>query len=172
VTAVLLDFYGTLAAAARPGDWFDSILADRGYTLDVEINRRWSVVAWDGTTHHEHSVDEATYQAWEDRRWRGLLDDHGVPEAEHDDLVADLRHWRDGFRMVAYEESVEVLTALADGGHRLVVCSNWDWDLDDHLEPTRRSTRKRSRSPASNRRTRSSWATPGTPTSRDPTGWA
>lgn len=136
MTAVLLDFYGTLAAAENPGDWFASILTDRGYELDPEVNRRWSVVAWDGTTHHEHSVDEAAYQAWEDERWRGLLTDHAVPESDHPELVAALRHWRDAFRMVAYAESAEVLAALADAGHRLVVCSNWDWDLDDHLEAT------------------------------------
>ena len=136
MTAVLLDFYGTLAVAERPGNWFESILTSRGHELDPDINDRWSIVAWDGATHHEHSLDEATYQAWEDRRWRRLLTDHGIPVAEQDDLVADLRHWRDDFAMVAYAETAAVLRALADGGHRLVVCSNWDWDLDEHLEAT------------------------------------
>lgn len=136
MTAVLLDFYGTLAVADRPGNWFASILTGRGYELDPVINARWSVVAWDGATHHEHSVDEAAYKAWEDRRWLRLLADHDIPADEHDDLVAEIRHWRDGFEMVAYDETASVLAALAAAGHRLVVCSNWDWDLDDHLRAT------------------------------------
>jgi putative hydrolase of the HAD superfamily len=125
MTAVLLDFYGTLATAERPSDWFESILTERGHTLDPEVNRRWSVVAWDGATHHEHSVDEATYQAWEDRRWR-----------EHGELVAARRRGREDFPMVASDETAAVLAELAGAGHRLVVCSNWDWDLDDHLAAT------------------------------------
>ena len=136
MSAVLLDFYGTLAVAERPGDWFESILTERGYRLDPEINARWSVVAWDGATHHEHSTDEATYQAWEDRRWRRLLADHDIPTPEHDELVAELRAWRDAFAMVAYPEAADVLRRLDADGHRLVVCSNWDWDLDDHLDST------------------------------------
>jgi putative hydrolase of the HAD superfamily len=136
VTTVLLDFYGTLAVAARPENWFESILTERGHALDPEINRRWSVMAWDGATHHEHSVDEHAYQAWEDRRWTRLLADHGIAPEEHDDLIGALRHWRNQFEMVPYDESATVLAELANAGHRLVVCSNWDWDLDDHLEAT------------------------------------
>jgi putative hydrolase of the HAD superfamily len=136
MTTVLLDFYGTLAVAARPGDWFDAILVDRGHRLDPVINARWSVVAWDGATHHEHSADEASYQAWEDDRWTRLLTDHGIPTDEHGELIAALRHWRDAFEMVAYDESAAVLAELRDAGHTLVVCSNWDWDLDDHLRST------------------------------------
>lgn len=136
MTAVLLDFYGTLAVAERPGNWFESLLTDRGHQLDPDVDARWSVVAWDGETHHEHSVDEAAYQAWEDARWRGLLTDHRIPDDEHDELVEELRHWRDAFSMVAYEEAAAVLTELDAAGHRLVVCSNWDWDLDEHLSAT------------------------------------
>lgn len=136
MSAVLLDFYGTLAEAARPGDWFDSILTERGHELDPEINRRWSVTAWDGATHHEHSADEAAYRAWEDDRWRRLLVDHDVPAAEQEELIAALRDWRDAFEMVAYDEAAAVVGRLADAGHTVVVCSNWDWDLDDHLEAT------------------------------------
>jgi putative hydrolase of the HAD superfamily len=136
VTAVILDFYGTLAVAENPGNWFENILTERGHTLDPEVNRRWSVVSWDGTTHDEHSADEATYQAWEDRRWRRLLADHDIPEPQHDDLVAALRHWRDAFEMVAYDETAAVLDTIRAAGHRLVVCSNWDWDLDEYLAAT------------------------------------
>ncbi|MEL7210969.1 MAG: HAD hydrolase-like protein, partial [Actinomycetota bacterium] len=111
-------------------------LTARGYELDPQVNAMWSVVAWDGATHHEHSTDEATYQAWEDRRWRRLLAGHDIPPSEHDELVAELRAWRDDFSMVPYPESADVLRQLDEAGHRLVVCSNWDWDLDEHLADT------------------------------------
>ena len=151
-------------------------------------------MAWDGATHHEHSVDEAAYQAWEDRRWRRLLTDHGIPRTDQDDLrgrapalAGRLRHG--GLR----RDRPPCCTTWPTAGHRLVVCSNWDWDLDEHLEATGlaelihdrvSSAWVGSRKPhpliyekalalgGAAPTTPSSSATPGRPTSKGPDVWA
>ena len=135
-TAVLFDFYGTLATAARAARWWESVFALRGHELDPTVLDRWDVRAWDGTTHHDHSRDEAAYRAWERHRWQRAATDHGVTGGERDELVDELERWRDRFTMVAYDDAAPVLAALGEAGHRLIVCSNWDWDLDKHLEAT------------------------------------
>lgn len=134
--AVLLDFYGTLGESDWEEWWMGTVLAERGYAFRDGVDRRWSANAWDGQAHDEHSRSEAHYREWESARWRGLLRELEVVEGDLDDLVEALHERRGEFRMRAYPETREVLAELRARGLRLAVCSNWDWDLDRHLEET------------------------------------
>src|SRR5207244_3133094 len=74
------------------------------------------------------------YRAWMRERWLGLLRGCGVPHAHHAAVLESIETKRASWRMRLYPEVPEVLRALKDRGLRLVVCSNWDWDLDRQLE--------------------------------------
>jgi putative hydrolase of the HAD superfamily len=56
-----------------------------------------------------------------------------VPASEHAELLAAIEAERQSWVMALYPESREVLEALRARGVRIVLCSNWDWDLDDHV---------------------------------------
>jgi putative hydrolase of the HAD superfamily len=122
-----------LAASEYDGNWMSELLAEHGHRLVDGADRRFASDAWDGEEHHEHSVDEATYRAWMHARWRQLLDACAVPADAHDSLIEAIEARRAAWKVVAYPEVPGVLRELRDRGHRLVVCSNWDWDLDRHL---------------------------------------
>ena len=136
VTTVLFDFYGTLAESDWESWWLGEILEARGYEFRPTADNTWSANAWDGQTHDEHSVDEAAYEAWEMDRWRGLLRDHEIHEDDVESIVKEFHTRRGEFTMVPYEESLEVLRELRGRGLRIAICSNWDWDLDRHLDET------------------------------------
>jgi putative hydrolase of the HAD superfamily len=136
VRAVLFDFYGTLAAAEWD-EWFvETVLRERGYRLDPEADRRWTADVYDGHEHLEESQSEERYASWIRTRTRGLLRDCGVPDEELDAVVAAMDEGRARFRMKPYPETIAVLEELKARGLLVVVCSNWDWDLDDHLRHT------------------------------------
>jgi putative hydrolase of the HAD superfamily len=134
VRAVLLDFYGTLGESDWVEHWFHQVVAERGYELDRDADRRWAIEAWDGREHGEHSADEAAYNRWERERWREVLVASDVAEADLVALLADVDERRRRFRMRVYDEVPGVLAELRARGLRLGICSNWDWDLDRHLE--------------------------------------
>jgi putative hydrolase of the HAD superfamily len=136
IRAVIFDFYGTLGESEWQEWWMESILAERGHRLDPAAVLKWSANAWDGREHHEHSASEEHYAAWERGRWRAMLGECGVPEDEVEAVVAALDVRRAEFSMRLYPETLEVLRELKARGLRLAVCSNWDWDLDRHLEST------------------------------------
>jgi putative hydrolase of the HAD superfamily len=133
VRAVLLDFYGTLGESDWVEHWFRQVVAERGYRLDDEADRRWAVERWDGLEHAEHSASEDDYARWERERWRTVLLASDVAEADVVALVDAIEERRAVFRMSLYPEVPDVLAALRARGLRLGVCSNWDWDLDRHL---------------------------------------
>jgi putative hydrolase of the HAD superfamily len=134
-TAVIFDFYGTLGETADwDSTWLPDLLAERGVTFDVEVFRRWGSDAWDGTEHTEHSVSEEAYDAWMRARWRSMLVELGTPEGDLDDVIAQILSKRAEWRMALYPETVDVLTELRGRGLRVGLCSNWDWDLDRHLD--------------------------------------
>jgi putative hydrolase of the HAD superfamily len=134
--AVLLDFYGTLGESEWNEHWLVDLLAARGYTLSAGTGQHVAGEAYDGEEHDEHSVDADAYAAWMHSRWIALLRASGVPDADHDEVLAAITAARAGWQIRLYPEVTGVLAALRDRGLRLVVCSNWDWDLDRHLDAT------------------------------------
>jgi putative hydrolase of the HAD superfamily len=136
VRAVLFDFYGTLAEGEWDEWYVHAVLRDLGYELDPEADRRWRVDIHDGHEHLQASQSEEHYSSWIRTQTAGLLRDTGVPDQELERVVTALDERRARFRMRPYPETLEVLEALRARKIKVVVCSNWDWDLDDHLRFT------------------------------------
>jgi len=132
VTAVLFDFYGTLARATR---WLsiDVVLAERGYDLPKVVHDRWWNQGIDGIEHLEHSESRETYQAWQQERLLGMLAETDVHPGEYEEILEQLRRGNEGRVLEAYPEVPSVLEELQRRGVALAVCSNWDWDLDQAL---------------------------------------
>jgi len=127
--AVFLDFFGTLArATASVG--LDEILARRGYTLPDHLHEIWWSGDVDGMEHAQHSRSREHYVAWQRDRLLAMLHEADVHPGEHDRILADLQDGRAERVLEAYEEVPGVLQELRARGLLLVVCSNWDWDLE------------------------------------------
>jgi putative hydrolase of the HAD superfamily len=133
VSAVLFDFYGTLAYAESWGPSYGDVLAGHGITLEDDVRRQWVSDAFDGLDHGEHSVSREAYVAWEKQRLADMLADCGVGPDDAPRLVDDL--WRAGktWTLAAYPETRAVLGELRARGVTVAICSNWDWDLDRAL---------------------------------------
>ena len=128
VSAVLFDFYGTLARATH---WVsaDEVLAEHGYTLSDEHRAIYFADGLDGVEHDEHSQSREHYRAWQQARTLAMLRASDVHPGEHDVIVEKLRAGAATRRLDPYDEVVDVLDQLRSRGIRIVICSNWDWDL-------------------------------------------
>ena len=133
VSAVLFDFYGTLARASH---WVsvDLVLAERGYVLPDEVRDRWWNSGADGIEHLEHSQSRDHYQAWQRQRLLGMLAETDVHPGEHEAILEQFRHGNATRVLEAYSEVPGVLKALRDRGLTLGICSNWDWDLSEAVD--------------------------------------
>ena len=131
--AVLLDFYGTVARATR---WVsaDEVLAEHGYELPADAYQRWFNDGIDGMEHDEHSQSRDHYVAWQRERTLAMLAETDVHPGEYEEILTKLRGGAATRTIEAYDESAAVLQALRDRGLRLVICSNWDWDLAEAVE--------------------------------------
>ncbi len=134
VSAVLFDFYGTLARAVTWGPTVEEVLGRWGVALDPDAKARWDWESADGVDHAEHSSERDRYVAWERARLRRLAEGCKVPPADLDEVVAALYAATKEFTLEAYEEVPEVLAVLRERALTVAVCSNWDWDLDRALE--------------------------------------
>ena len=132
--AVLVDFYGTMARASAWGPTYQDLLDRHGYVLPDEVRRRWTSDAFDGIDHQEHSTTRERYVAWERARLASMVRDCGVADDDIGALVDDLYEGSKAWTMVAYEEVPDVLATLRADGVAVVVCSNWDWDLERALD--------------------------------------
>jgi putative hydrolase of the HAD superfamily len=133
-TAVLLDFYGTLAHATG---WIsiDVVLAEHGYELPREVQERWWMQSErDGLEHVEHSRDRDAYAAWQRQRLLSMLAETDVHPGEYELIVEKLRAGAQTRVLERYDESVDVLRELRGHGLRLAICSNWDWDLAEAVD--------------------------------------
>ena len=133
VSAVIFDFYGTLAHFADAGGSnYRTIFAAHGYSpeqavLDDYFSR------YDGVEHGEHSISEEAYEAWVRSRLRDLAGTCGVADPHLEGLVDALRAVDQG-AMVPYPEAAQTLSSLRGAGLAVGVCSNWGWDLDPFLD--------------------------------------
>jgi putative hydrolase of the HAD superfamily len=141
-TAVLLDFYGTLARATH---WvsLSDVMAAYGYELPDEIYAGWWNEGIDGIEHTEHSTSRERYQAWTQQRLLGMLAETDVHPGEYEMITTKLREGNQARVLEAYDEVPDALARMRARGLRLAVCSNWDWELDaavaevgltDHLD--------------------------------------
>jgi putative hydrolase of the HAD superfamily len=133
VTAVIFDFYGTLAQwAERDQAGYSAVFSAHGYRLDpADLNAYF--IRYDGIEHREHSASEEAYESWARSRLKDLTRSCGVDEDGEDRIIEALRA-SDGGRMVAYPEAATTLRSLREGGMTVGVCSNWGWELDGYLD--------------------------------------
>jgi putative hydrolase of the HAD superfamily len=133
MTAVLLDFYGTLAEATH---WVsaDDVLAEHGYELPDETRDRWFNDGIDGIEHLEHSRSRDHYVAWQRERLLGMLAETDVHPGEYEMILRKLRDGAESRILEAYAEVPGVLASLRARGARLAICSNWDWDLAEAVD--------------------------------------
>jgi putative hydrolase of the HAD superfamily len=134
VTAILLDFYGTLAHATG---WvsIDAVLAEHGYEMPAEVRERWWFESeQDGLEHVEHSRDRDAYAAWQRQRLLSMLAETDVHPGEYELIVEKLRAGASTRVLERYAEAADVLQDLRGRGLRLGICSNWDWDLAEAIE--------------------------------------
>jgi putative hydrolase of the HAD superfamily len=134
VQAVIFDFYGTLAESPKWGPSWHDMVAEMGFDLPDDVQDRWWNDGVDGIEHDEHSQSRDHYVAWQQARMRGMLDECGVPRSIQDGLIERARDIGAHRHIVAYDETLEVLTELRSRGIALAICSNWDWDLAEAVE--------------------------------------
>jgi putative hydrolase of the HAD superfamily len=132
-TAVLLDFYGTLA---RSTDWLsaEEVLAEHGYALPAEARERWFNDGLDGIEHLEQSRSREHYVAWQRERTLAMLAETDVHPDEYEIIVEKLRKGATQRVLEAYAEVPSTLATLRERGLRLAICSNWDWDLAEAVD--------------------------------------
>lgn len=132
-TAVLLDFYGTVARATQ---WVsaDAVLAEHGYHLEPDAYQRFYNDGIDGIEHDEHSQSREHYVAWQRQRTLAMLAETDVHPGEYEEILEKLRGGNASRVIEAYDEADEVLRELRARGVRLVICSNWDWDLREAID--------------------------------------
>lgn len=127
--AVVFDFFGTLArATASVG--LDEILARHGYTIPDHLQEMWWSGDLDGAEHVEQSRSREHYLAWQRQRLVAMLHEADVHPGEHQRILDDLQAGRAARVLEPYGEVAGVLDELRALGLGLVVCSNWDWDLE------------------------------------------
>ena len=133
ISAVLLDFYGTLARATR---WVsaDEVLTEHGYTLTDEQRAIYFADGLDGVEHDAHSQSRDHYLAWQRERTLAMLAASDVHPGEYDIIIDKLHTGAANRQLEAYDEVPEVLAALRVRGIRIVICSNWDWDLREAVD--------------------------------------
>lgn len=133
MSAVLLDFYGTLAESTQ---WVsaDSVLAEHGYEMPREAMERWFNDGIDGQEHLEHSRSRDHYIAWQRERTLGMLAETDVHPGEYELILEKLQQGRETRVLEAYPEVPDVLTELRCRGLVVAVCSNWDWDLLEAID--------------------------------------
>ena len=133
-SAVLFDFYGTVAYAESWGPTREAILDKHGYTIPDSVRQRWNVETIDGIEHIEHSRSRDHYMAWERARIRDFLEECGVGADDAERVADDIHTTSQSFTMAAYPEVREVLETLRGQGRTIALCSNWSWDLDRAVE--------------------------------------
>jgi putative hydrolase of the HAD superfamily len=126
---VVFDFFGTLArTTASVG--LDEILARHGHSIPDHLQEMWWSGDIDGTEHVEQSRSRDHYLAWQRERLVAMLREADVHPGEHEQILDDLAAGRAERVLEAYDEVPGVLAELRTRGVGLVVCSNWDWDLE------------------------------------------
>lgn len=131
--AVIFDFYGTLAHATRWGENPEKILTDRGYQYNDAAWMRF-LSGHDGQEHLDASESKEIYEAWRRDRLLAMLAESDVHPGEAHEIVEHLRARVLDRTIEAYPEVRPVLTTLREQGAQIVICSNWDWDLNEAVE--------------------------------------
>ena len=128
-TAVIFDFYGTLAQD-EPGHTLEDRIAPYGLAWDYDVERTHSN---DGDElGPETAASRDAYEAFRRPGRVAMLEMMGVEPKDVERVYAEM-YDRVVPRMV-YPDTRPAIDELKAAGLRLAICSNWDWDLDLVLE--------------------------------------
>ena len=131
--AVILDFYGTLARNTETFDMAE-LVAAHGCSLPPDVSSAWWNGDQDGIEHLEHSRSAEHYRAWQRARLDGFLERVTGSRSTRSSIRAAIEAHRSERRLRAYPEVQATLRSFRELGLRVVVCSNWDWELDAALD--------------------------------------
>ena len=134
VSVVLLDFYGTLAAATEWAPRLGDVLRAHGAEATTNATTLTGLDPVDGIDHAEHSADRDAYTAWERARLAAVCDRFGIDAARRQAVVDELHAAIKTYTLELYDDVAPALAALRSRGLRLAICSNWDWDLPELVE--------------------------------------
>jgi putative hydrolase of the HAD superfamily len=134
VSAVVFDWYGTLAAPNDDDFWvrLPQIIVGAGGRPVAEALREWE--RDHPLDHREHSSTEDAYRLWQRHRIDQLLHRCMIGEPSRSRVVEEIEQVRYSRLFKVFPEVSAVLRALRDRGLVVGVCSNWDWDLGRHLD--------------------------------------
>ena len=131
---VIFDFYGTLARPIPRRARLSDILSRHGLADDPGVWSRWSTDALNGADLRLHCGSRDQYdQLLRDRRRNYLLEIGAGDDLLEGILDAIDDHLR-GVEMEAYADATALVDRLHHDGVPMVVCSNWDWDLEPYVD--------------------------------------
>ncbi|HLZ68301.1 MAG TPA: HAD family hydrolase [Dehalococcoidia bacterium] len=142
-SAILFDFYGTLASGQNLGNVRElELFAQFGYRVDAEQLRRSRAAVQarlDGPEpidHREFSVSRERYNEFQRRHYAVGLRECGV-DPDHPGLFERLCElWDDPSPIYLFDDALPVLAELRGAGYRLGLVSNWSWGLETILQRT------------------------------------
>ena len=131
---VSLDALGTLVELSPPAPRLVALLAEQGF----EVGEEQAADAFAAEIsyyleHHLEGADRASLDRLRDRCADVLRAELGLPGL---DRAATREAMLGALRFEAFPEALEVLALLREGGHRLLIVSNWDCSLPSWLAHT------------------------------------
>lgn len=134
VSAVVLDWYGTLAVPHGDDFWarLDEIVVEAGGRPDPDALAEWELEH--PAEHRRHSVDEPGYRAWQRRRLDHVLARCGLAVPQRTRVLDHIETVRYTRLFSTFPDVPAALARLRERGLVVGLCSNWDWDLDRHLD--------------------------------------
>jgi HAD superfamily hydrolase (TIGR01549 family) len=135
VTVVLLDALGTLVELQPPAPRLRRLLAERGFEIDRQrAERGFAAEIAYYLEHHLEGSDRERLDDLRDRCAQRMMEALELPGLQHatarEVMLAALE-------FTPFPDARPALEALAGGGHRVVIVSNWDCSLGDWLGPAR-----------------------------------
>jgi HAD superfamily hydrolase (TIGR01509 family) len=107
------------------------LVARGGGVLDDDAMLEWQQMP---SEHVARSTSKEIYDEWIVERFRDLLRRCGVDATLVDSVVEESERLRAAEAVELIEGAREVIASIKRTGLLVAVCSNWDWDLDRHLE--------------------------------------
>jgi putative hydrolase of the HAD superfamily len=134
MTAVLLDALGTLVELQPPAPRLRRRLAEEGFEVsEARAAAGFAAEISYYLAHHLEGSDRERLDDLRDRCASAMMEALDLPGLDH---ATARRAMLAALEFTPYPDALEALARLREGGHALVVASNWDCSLPDWLAPT------------------------------------
>jgi putative hydrolase of the HAD superfamily len=134
VTAVFLDALGTLVELQPPAPRLRARLAEEGFEVSEErAAAGFAAEISYYLAHHLEGSDRERLEDLRDRCATAMMEALELPGLDH---ATARRAMLGALEFTPYPDALEALAGLREGGHSLVVVSNWDCSLPDWLDRT------------------------------------